>query len=150
MSRRDIWVIVAIWIAVVFATGAFADALGVSDDEAEGWGLLGLIVGGLLTAVYLLVREIRTKRKTGRLSLSMSESEQTTTPSQGHRSRTWVHVVVVLVLWIGGGIAAQALFSNGTSDWVSYALPLAYLLFLLLRRLGRRSADRGATRRSCE
>jgi hypothetical protein len=35
MSRCDIWVIVAIWIAVVFATGALADAHGVSDDEAE-------------------------------------------------------------------------------------------------------------------
>jgi hypothetical protein len=150
MSRRDIWVIVAIWIAVVLATGAFADALGVSDDEAEGWGLLGLIVGGLLTGLYLFVREIRTKRKTGRLSLSMSESEQTTMPSQGHRSRTSVHVVVVLVLWIGGGIVGQALFSDATSGWVVFALPLAYLLSLLLRRLGRRSADRGATWRSGE
>ena len=142
MSRRDISVIVAIWIAVVFATGAFADAFGVSDDEAEGWGLIGLIVGGLLTGVYLFVREIRTKRNTGGLSLSMSESEQTTTPSQGHRSRTWVHVVVVLVLWIGGGIAAQALFSDATSDWVGFAAPLAYLLFLLVRRIRRSRSER--------
>ena len=142
MSRRDIWVIVAIWIAVVFATGAVADAFGVSDDEAEGWGLLGLIVGGLLTGVYLLIREIHTKKKTGRLSLSTSENEQTPTPSQGQRPRTWVHVVVVLVLWIGGGIAAQALFSDATSDWVSFALPLAYLLFLLVRRVRRSRSER--------
>ena len=142
MSRRDIWVIVAIWIAVVFATGVFADAFGVSDDEAEGWGLLGLIVGGLLTGVYFLVRENRTKKKTGRLSLSTSEGEQTAAPSHGHRSRTWVHVVVVLVLWIGGGIAAQALFSDATSDLVGYALPLAYLLFLLVRRVRRSRSER--------
>jgi hypothetical protein len=145
MSRRDIWVIVAIWIAVLFAIGAVVGDLGVSDDEAEGWGLLGVIVGGLLTGAYLFVREIRTKRKSGRLSLSMSESEQTTTPSQGHRSRTWVHVVVVLVLWIGGGIAAQALFADVTSDLVSFALPAAYLLFLLLRSIRRsRPPVRGA------
>ena len=36
MSGRDKWVIAAIWIAVLFATGALADTLGVSDDEAEG------------------------------------------------------------------------------------------------------------------
>ena len=141
MSRRDVWVIVAIWIAVVFATGAVADAFGVSDDEAEGWGLLGLIVGGLLTGLYLFVRETRTKKRTGRLSLSTSESEQTGTPSQGHRSRTWVHVVVVLVLWIGGRIAAQVLFSDATSEWVGYAAALAYLLFLLVRRIRRSRSE---------
>ena len=138
LSGRDKWVIAAIWIAVLFATGALADTLGVSDDEAEGVGLLG----GLLTAVYLFVREIRTKKETGHLSLRESESEKTTTPSQGHRSRTWVHVVVVLVLWIGGGIAGQALFSDATSGWVVFALPFAYLLFLLVRRIRRSRSER--------
>jgi peptidoglycan/LPS O-acetylase OafA/YrhL len=133
MSRYDIWVIAAIWIAVVFAFGSFAD----DPDQEITAALLGTFAGGLMTAVYLFVRETRTKKKTGRLLFSTSES------GADHKARAGVvDVVVVLVLWIAGGIAAKALFSDATADWVSIALPLAYLLFLLVRRTRRPRSER--------
>ena len=136
MSRRDVRVITAIWIVVLYVGGSIMGENPTGNDEFYGVAFM-VIVGGLLTAVYLFVRETRTKKKTGRLSLSTSGSEQTTAPSQGHRSPAWwgvVDVFAVLVLWMIGYRIATLLFSDMTSEFVGVLLPLAFLLVRHLRR----------------
>jgi hypothetical protein len=118
------------------------DPTATADEEVEGvvYGTaLWVIGGGLLTGLYLLVRETRMKKKTGRLSLSAGRSEETTTASQGRRSSAWwglVDVLAVLVLWVVGYQIARLVFSDSTSELVGLLLPLAFAV-LLVRHVGR-------------
>ena len=136
MSRRDVWVITTIWVVVLYAGGSIMGDNPTVDEQFYGVAF-SLIVGSVLTALYFIVRETRTKKKTGRLSLSTGGSEQTATPSQGHRSPAWwgvVDVVVVLVLWQVGYQVARLLFSETASEFVGALLPLAFLLVRHVRR----------------
>lgn len=136
MSRRDVWVITTIWIVALYAGGEIMGENPTGNDEFYGVGFI-VIVGGVMTGVYFVVRETRTKQKTGRLSLSTSGSEQTTTPPQGHRSPAWwgvVDVAVVFVLWQVGYQIARLLFSETASEFVGALLPLAFLLVRQVRR----------------
>jgi hypothetical protein len=135
MNRYDVWVIAAIWFAVFLVSGSFVEVdenyEALDPDKETTVAVLGLIAGGLMTGVYLLVRNVRKtrpKKKTGRFSLSASEN------GADLRARAGVvDVVVALVLSFAGG----ALFSGRTSDWLSVLAPLAYLLLVLVRNIRR-------------
>jgi hypothetical protein len=142
-------VITTIWLVMLYPAGLVIDGnpTATADEKVEGevYGTaLWVIGGGLLTGLYLLVRDTRMKKKTGRLSLSMDASEQTGTPSAGHRSRAWLGVVdvfAVLVLWVVGYQIARLVFSESTSELVGLLLPLAFAV-LLVRHVGRSRAPK--------
>ena len=142
MSRRDYWAIAAIWIVVFIAAFIFAVLIADDDpntDEGAGAGALAVPVGGLLTGVYLLVRETRARRKKQGIAVISSETDRIVVPQSPRLPRTrewWVDVIGTVVLWIVGTVVAIKVFGfdDGMAVWIAGLVSLAFLLVRHLRR----------------
>jgi peptidoglycan/LPS O-acetylase OafA/YrhL len=142
VSRRDYWAIAAIWVVVL--VGAFLLAALTADDnpntdEGAGAGVLAAIVGGLLTGVYLLIRETRARREKERIARSSGETERIVVPKTPRLPRPrewWVDVVGAIILWIVGTVIALQVvgLNDDLGVWIGGLLPLAFLLMRHLRR----------------
>jgi hypothetical protein len=142
MSRRDIRVIVGIWVVVL--TGAVVFAALIADDdpntsEGAGAGALSAIGGSVLTGVYLLIRETNARRKKEEIAPSSSETERIVVPKGPRRPRPrewWVDAIGAGVLWIIGTVIAELVLGLDVSydAWIGGLLPLAFLLVRHMRR----------------
>lgn len=143
MNRYDVWVIAAIWFAVVVVGGYFVpvdeNGEALDPDKEINVAVLGIIAGGLMTGAYVLVRKLptRTKKETGHLSPSTSESGADLRARKGV-----VDVLVLIVLWFAGAIVGVALFSDTAGLWLSFLAPLAYVLLVPVRQIRRSRSER--------
>jgi hypothetical protein len=142
VNRRDYWAIAAIWV-VVFSAAFLLAAVTADDnpntDEGAGAGAVAVIVGGLLTGIYLLIRETRARREKERIARSSGETERIVVPKSPRLPRPrewWVDVVGAIVLGIIGIVIALEVvgLNADLGVWIGGLLPLAFLLVRHLRR----------------
>ena len=148
MSRRDIWAIAGIWVVVFIAAFVLA-ALSADDDpntsEGAGAGALAVIVGSVLTGVYLLIQELRARPKRNGIAGSSSTTERTVVPKSPRRPRPrewWLDVIGAGVLWVIGTVIVELVLGldGGYDAWIGGLLPLVFLLVRHLRRSSRRAS----------
>jgi hypothetical protein len=138
VSKRDVVVLVLIWIAV-FAV-AFLLAVLLADDnpntdDGAAFGVLAAVAGGLLSGLYLVIREGPAMRKAqARVRAQQAAFPQPRPVSRGLRKQ--IAVASVLVgLWIAGTLVARLTLGldGDVASGVGVLLSLGYLLVHLRR-----------------
>jgi hypothetical protein len=138
VSKRDVVVLVLIWIAV-FAI-AFVLAVLLADDnpttdDGAAFGALATVAGALLSGLYLFTRERPAMRKAqAKVRVQQAAAPQPRAVSRGLRKQIAVAVVVV-GLWVAGTVVARLIIGleAGVASQVGVLLPLGYLLVYFRR-----------------
>jgi hypothetical protein len=129
--RRDILVIAAIWIGV-FALALVVGVFIADDDPntSDGAALspFVLLVGGVLTGLYILVRE-RGENRRKRLAQPPREKAVVFQSSARFRDN-WKQLFLAAGLWVLGTLAFVPLIGIDYAAAVGSLLPLGVLLVL--------------------